>query len=105
MVHKGDTSAPISEVCDPVDKDATEANSTVVEEHIACDTAELDLPPLSILASSGIALAREESQDSILDVEGCCDDEVSLIEWGSQENNAFKGSPTLREAAETTAAE
>lgn len=30
----------------------------------------------------------EDSQDSILDIEGCSDDEVSLIGWGSQENDA-----------------
>jgi len=103
---KDDTDVPTNQVCDQVDKDATDGNGTTVEEHVASDAAELDVPPLSTLASSGVALVREDSQDSILDIEGCSD-EVSLIEWGIQENNAqpLKESSTLCEAVETTAAE
>jgi len=83
---KDDSSAPTAEVCDPADKDATEAKGTAIEKHVASDTAELDVspPPSSSLAPSSVSLAVEDSQDSILDIEGATDDEeVSLMGWNA----------------------
>ena len=83
---KDDSSAPPAEVCDPDDKDATEANGTAVEKHVTSDAAELDAPPSSSLAPSSVALAVEDSQDSILDIEGATDDEeVSLMGWNADD--------------------
>ncbi|KAI8114653.1 hypothetical protein M9434_002773 [Picochlorum sp. BPE23] len=96
----------------PADKDATDGNGTQVEEHLASDAAELDvpivgedkvLPPTSsFLTLSSVELAQD-SQDSILDIKGVTDDEqVSLMEKNAQ---PLKGSSTLYEAVETTAQE
>jgi hypothetical protein len=93
---KDDTDVPISEYCNQVHKDATEGNGTAVEEHVACDAAELDVPivgedkivppPSSSLAPSSVSLAVEDSQDSILDIEGATDDEeVSLMGWNADD--------------------
>jgi hypothetical protein len=93
---KDDTDVPTNQVCDQVDKNATDGNGTTVEEHVASDASELDVqivgadkvlppPPLS-LAPSSVALAVEDSQDSILDIEGFTDDEeVSLMGWNAGE--------------------
>jgi hypothetical protein len=84
--NKDDTDAPISDVCDPIQKDTTEAKGTLVEKHITSDAAELDAPPSSSLAPSSVALAVEDSQDSILDIEGFTDDEeVSLMGWNADD--------------------
>ena len=92
---KNDSNLPITEVCDPVDKGATEVNGTQVEEHVASCPAELGVPIVgedkivpasSFLAPSSVALAQEESQDSILDIEGVPDDEeVSLMGWNAED--------------------
>ena len=80
---KDDSNRPITEVCDQADKDATEANGTPVEGNIAFGVPIVGedkiVPPLS---PSSVTLAVEDSQDSILDIEGATDDEeVSLIGW------------------------
>ena len=81
---KDDSSAPNPEVCDPTVKDATEAKGTAVEEDVTSDAAELDAPPSSSLSPSSVTLAVEDSQDSILDIEGATDDEeVSLMGWNA----------------------
>jgi hypothetical protein len=83
---KDDSSAPTAEVCDPAVKDATEAKGTAVEKHVTSDAAELDAPPSSSLAPSSVTLAVEDSQDSILDIEGATDDEeVSLMGWNADD--------------------
>ena len=90
------SNAPIHEFCDQADKDATEANGTAVEEHVASGAAELGVPivgedkvvpsPSSSLAPSSVTLAVEDSQDSILDIEGATDDEeVSLMGWNAND--------------------
>jgi hypothetical protein len=94
---KNDSNPPITEVCDQVDKDATEGNGTAVEEHVASGAAELNVPIVgmdkvvlprssSSFAPPGVSLAQEDSQDSILDIEGFGDDEeVSLMEWNAED--------------------
>ena len=93
---KDDTDVLTNQVCDQVDKDATDGNGTTVEEHVASDAAELDVqivgedkkvpPPSSSLAPSSLALAVEDSQNSILDIEGATDDgEVSLMGWNADD--------------------
>lgn len=93
---KDDTDVPISEYCNQVHKDATEGNGTAVEEHVASDATELDVPavgadmvlppPPSSLAPSSVTMAVEDSQDSILDIEGFTDDEeVSLMGWNADD--------------------
>ena len=93
---KDDTDVPTNQVCHQVDKDATDGNGTTVEEHVASDAAEVDVqivgedkkvpPPSSSLAPSSLALAVEDSQDSILDIEGATDDgEVSLMGWNADD--------------------
>ncbi|KAI8100265.1 hypothetical protein M9435_006750 [Picochlorum sp. BPE23] len=84
---KDDSNAPpITEACDPADKDATEAKGTAVEKHVTSDAAELYAPPSSSLAPSSVSLAVEDSQDSILDIEGATDDEeVSLMGWNADD--------------------
>jgi hypothetical protein len=89
------SNAPLHEVCDQADRDATEANGTAVEEHVASGAAELGVPkvggdkvvpppPTSFLIPSSVGLAQEDSQDSILDIEGATDDEeVSLLGWNA----------------------
>ena len=102
--NKNDSNRPITEVCDQVGKDATEAKGTAVEKHVASDTAELDVspPPSSSLAPSSVKLAVEDSQDSILDIEGATDDEeVSLMGWnadnaGGGENKSKNGNSAAK---------
>ena len=94
-VDKEDTRAPINKVCDPVDKDATEVNGTLVEGNTASGAAEVDVPidgadkvvpPSSSLVPSSVALAREDLQDSILDIERFTDDEeLSLMGWNAED--------------------
>jgi len=109
---KGNSNAPISEACDQIDKNVTKGNGTAVEEHVASDAVELDVPtvgadkimppPSSSLAPSSIALAEEDSQDSILDIEGATDDEeVSLMGWnadnaGGGENKSKNGNSAAK---------
>eukprot|EP00890_Picochlorum_soloecismus_P001817 jgi/Picsp_1/2636/NSC_00866-R1_---NA--- len=85
--NKGDCNEPITEVCDPAVKDATEAKGTAVEKHVTSDAAkELDAPPSPSLEPSSVTLAVEDSQDSILDIEGATDDEeVSLMGWNADD--------------------
>ncbi|KAI8114650.1 hypothetical protein M9434_002770 [Picochlorum sp. BPE23] len=93
---KGDSIAPTAEVYDPADKDARGANGTAVEKHVASDTAELDVPPSS--PPSSVTLAVQDSQDSILDIEGATDDEeVSLMGWNA--DNAGGGAKNGNSAA------
>ncbi|KAI8114378.1 hypothetical protein M9434_002503 [Picochlorum sp. BPE23] len=81
---KDDSSAPTTEVCDPADKDATDAKGTAVEKHVTSDAAGLDSPPSPSLAPSSVTLVVEDSEDSILDIEGATDDEeVSLMGWNA----------------------
>ncbi|WPT11436.1 hypothetical protein PSENEW3n2_00000874 [Picochlorum sp. SENEW3] len=83
---KDDSNAPpITEACDPADKDATEAKGTAVEKHVASDAnTDLDVPPSS--PPSSVTLAVQDSQDSILDIEGATDDEeVSLMGWNADD--------------------
>jgi hypothetical protein len=82
---KDDCNEPITEVCDKVDKDATEAKGTAVEKHVASDAdTELDVPPSS--PPSSVTLAVQDSQDSILDIEGVTgDEEVSLMGWNADD--------------------
>ena len=88
---KDDTDVPITQVCDQVDNDDTEGNGTAVEKHVASDAAELGAPPSSSWAPSSVALAVEDSQDSILDIEGVMtpmiigDEEVSLMGWNADD--------------------
>lgn len=95
-VDENDTDAPPSGGCDQLDKNATEArNGAAVEENVA---AELDvpivgmnkvvLPPPSSFTPPSVSLAQEDSQDSILDIEGFGDDEdeVSLMDWSAQQD-------------------
>ena len=94
-VDNNDTNALPSGDCNQVDKNATEANGTAVEENVA---AELNVsivgmdkvvpPPSSSFAPPSDALAQEDSQDSILDIEGITDDEdeLSLIDWSAQQD-------------------
>ena len=90
---KVDSSSPTAEVFDQVHNDATEANGTQVEEQVASDADvpivgedKIGPPPPSSLAPSSVALAVEDSQDSILDIEGFTDDEeVSLMGWNADD--------------------
>eukprot|EP00889_Picochlorum_renovo_P006438 jgi/Picre1/33468/NNA_008792.t1 len=87
QLHDTDNSnRPIAEVYDQVDKDASKAKGTEVEKHVTSDSAGLDAPPSSSLAPSTVTLAVEDSQDSILDIEGATDDEeVSLMGWNADD--------------------
>jgi hypothetical protein len=108
-VDENDTNAPLSGVCDQVDQNATEArNGAAVEENVA---AELDvpivgmnkvvLPPPSSFAQPIVSLAQEDSQDSILDIEGFGDDEdeVYLMDWSAQQDG--KVPPSFQAACDS----
>lgn len=102
--NKDNSNAPISEVCNQVDQNATEANGTAVEGNGA---AELNVrivgmdkvvppPPSSSFAPTSVSLAQEDSQDSTLDIEGFGDeeDEVSLMDWSGQQDGKVPPSST-----------
>jgi hypothetical protein len=102
---KDDYNRPITELCDQDDKNIRGAKGTAVEKHVASDTAELDVspPPSSSLAPSSVKLAVEDSQDSILDIEGATDDEeVSLMGWNA--DNAGGGAKNGNSAAKISIA-
>jgi hypothetical protein len=88
---KDDSNRPNTEVCVQADKDATEANGTPVEGNIASGVPivgedKIVPPPSSSLAPSSVTLAVEDSQDSILDIEGVIgDEEVSLMGWNADD--------------------
>lgn len=83
--HLGDV---LNEV--PVEKDTKEPNVKGGEEgkvRAGCGDA-LDVPLSSSLASPLVSFANDDSQDSILDVDGVVhDEEVSLMEWNADDDH------------------
>jgi hypothetical protein len=92
---KDDTDAPISEVCDPVHKVATVAEITSdIEDRDPDRDTNTSTPDGSVQKGApsmtglpDVVVPREDSQDSILDIEGFGDevDEVTLMDWTAQQ--------------------
>jgi hypothetical protein len=90
-VDKNHSDAPNYAPCNQVGKDAKGPNVKGGEEEkvrIACCGDAPDVPLSSSLASPLVSFANEDSQDSILDIDGVVhDDEVSLMEWNADDDH------------------